>query len=354
MTAPAAHPSSEGRAPFGAGALSPDQPTVVSAATLRSAGREPSAEQSIVDPSAKAETAAPHLLAVPDLSGFHELRIWAESFEDTQRARIACENRMLRGGVAPDLFVGQIEALKAAEHQVKLGLVRCYRRVTPTGIQAWAKSQFGIGKTSPHMLARLLGALGHPRIATPYHWEGEGADRKLVADLVFERSVRQLWSYCGHGDADRKKRKGMSADEAFALGNPRCKMLVHLLAEATMKCRVEPTHGADANEGTADPTTSPEQPSGGSSAKGTPAARDTSTEPTEEPIASAFPAPSAGQPTSSAKASVEPADRRYRVIYDQARLRYAEHDDWSDGHKHNAALRLVAKEILRDLWTASA
>src|SRR5690606_6954143 len=61
----------------------------------------------------------------------------------------------------------------------------------------------------------------------------------------YERSLRQLWTYCGHG-APVKRRKGMSQDEALGLGSPRCKMLVHLLAEATIKCRPEPKKTSEA------------------------------------------------------------------------------------------------------------
>jgi len=63
---------------------------------------------------------------------------------------------------------------------------------------------------------------------------------------------------------------------------------------------------------------------------------------------------------------------RYRTVYDAGRERYAEklHTEscvrcgpkgkpaesgspWSDGHKHGAAMRLVMREILRDLWSES-
>jgi hypothetical protein len=39
----------------------------------------------------------------------------------------------------------------------------------------------------------------------------------------------------------------------------------------------------------------------------------------------------------------------YRTVYDAARLSWADRDT-SDGHKHNHALRLVAKAVLKDLW----
>lgn len=60
----------------------------------------------------------------------------------------------------------------------------------------------------------------------------------------------------------------------------------------------------------------------------------------------------------------------YRRVYDQARARYADKvhtepcaqcgkkglpaeagSEWRDGHKHGGAIRLVMREILRDLWT---
>jgi hypothetical protein len=42
----------------------------------------------------------------------------------------------------------------------------------------------------------------------------------------------------------------------------------------------------------------------------------------------------------------------YREIYDQARASWADRDT-SDGHKHNHALRVVAKAILRDIFVRS-
>lgn len=40
----------------------------------------------------------------------------------------------------------------------------------------------------------------------------------------------------------------------------------------------------------------------------------------------------------------------YGPVYDAARGKYAARDDWSDLRRHNAALRCVAKEVLKDLW----
>lgn len=247
---------------------------------------------------------------------WHELRVFAELYADVQQTRIACANRAERGGLDPMVLASQLAGLKDSEHQLGLALVRCYRRVVPAPIREWQKATPGIGE---HLLARLLGAIGDPRWATPYHWESpDGAGsipesisdaprRVLVADPPFERNVAKLWAYCGHGDPTRRRRKGMTAEDGAALGNPRAKMLVHLLAEAAMKCV-----GSDAQ--------SPAEPS-------------------------VNPRPSR-------------ARSPYRDAYEQGRVTYVDRLDddgkpWTPAHQHAAALRLVGKEILRDLWLAA-
>lgn len=42
-----------------------------------------------------------------------------------------------------------------------------------------------------------------------------------------------------------------------------------------------------------------------------------------------------------------------RGYYDARRADTAEREDWTDGHKHNDALRVTAKYFLRDLWVAA-
>jgi hypothetical protein len=249
----------------------------------------------------------PKVLALPreDAGGWLELRIWAEMFHDAQKTRIAAHNRAERGGVSADIYTAYTEATESAEHVCKLALARTYRRVVPSEIIGWQKAERGIGEP---LLARLLGHLGDPYIATPYRWMAEppeghecggtcGADRHLVALEPFARTVGQLWAYCGIGDPARKRRRLMDADEALAAGKPLLKSLVYLLAVACVK---------------------------------------------------------------------QPAGSRYRDAYDAGRERYAERihieacapchakpeQPWKPGHQHAAALRLVGKEILRDLWLA--
>jgi hypothetical protein len=202
-------------------------------------------------------------------------------FEDAQKARMATESRALRAGLDTESYAPQLAALTAAEHTIGLALRRTYRVVCPDGIRAWQKEHIGIGE---HMLARLLGIIGHPRHTTVYHWEGSSGERVLVEDGPMERRVSDLWSYCGHGDAERKRRSGMSATDATALGSPRAKMLTHLLAECCMKQRRSP----------------------------------------------------------------------YRSVYDARRaVTEANRSDWTPLHRHNDALRITGKAILRDLWIAA-
>lgn len=244
--------------------------------------------------------------------GWLELRIFAEMFHDAQEHRIANVNRALRGGVDPSLYADVIKLYEATEHQVELAMWRCYRRVVPRELVAWQKEERGVGE---HLLARFLGHLGDPYVATPAFWStdppenhicdplrcGDGAKRHLVQGEPFVRSISQLWSYCGHGDPTRKPVKGMSADDAMAMGNPTCKMLLHLLAESAMKQKAVPG--------------------------------------------------------------------KYRLVYEDARVKYDGRTHavecrrcgpsgkpaqvgsiWSGAHQHAAALRLIGKEMLRDMW----
>jgi hypothetical protein len=241
-----------------------------------------------------------------DLQGWAELRLCADLFARTQAERIAVGNMLLH--TDPDLFGDHKARLEAAEHAALLMLRRCYRRVVPKELQEWQKANKGLGEDS---VARILGHLGDPYVAYPYRWTATPgpahvcgrvcrADRHLEAGEPYIRMVSQLWQYCGHGDASLKKVKGMSAEDAFRLGNPQLKMLVHLQAEWCIR-----------------------------------------------------------------------QTGRYRDVYDRAREAAESKvhqvacvrcgpsgkpalpgSSWSKGHQHAHGLRIVGKEILRDMWIA--
>ncbi len=281
-------------------------------------------------------------------AGFDQLRVFAECFEDAQKFRIALSNRLggaERGsiGILAESVTPALDLAERSEKEWKKALLGCYRRVVPSEIRDWQQAQPGVG---PHLMARLLGTIGHPVLASPHHWESatnkDGAARVLVADAPYLRNVGKLWAYCGHGDPTRRRRRGMHADDAMALGSPRAKMLVWNLAVATMKQK--PSAVAHTSPGT--------QTAPGDSG------------PSDGPPSDVSPTPSelaTGGPSDSCRGSTEAVPSpensalipgNYRDVYDRGRGIYATRDGWTLGHQHAAALRLTGKSILRDLWLA--
>jgi hypothetical protein len=255
--------------------------------------------QPIVQPSADTQTMEPAEATI-EPSPYQELRIWSEMYQDAMQARISATNRSERGGVHPDLYAMHIKQLEKTEHDVALELVRAYRKTVSPRVRSWQVESPGIGE---HLLARLLGIIGHPCLATPYHWEGVGKDnRRLVADEPYDRSISQLWAYCGVGDPERKRRKGQTVEEAMACGIPLAKSVLYLLAQACVKVNRGPyrEHYDAARAKYRDRLHKVDCPACGP--KGKPAKPGT---------------------------------------------------PWSAAHQHAAALRKVSKEILRDLWIAA-
>lgn len=170
------------------------------------------------------------------------------------------------------------------EHRIILELQKKMRS-HPLG--PWVKAQKGVGDKQA---ARLLALIGDPYVN---------------ANTGQVRNVGKLWAYCGHGDPARKKRKGMSQEELFALGSPDAKMRVHLIAESCLK-----QIGGNGKD----------------------------------------PSP-------------------YRVVYDERKAKTVGRvhkvdcvrcgpsghpakagSPWSDAHRHADALRIAGKAFLKDLW----
>jgi hypothetical protein len=206
-----------------------------------------------------------------------ELLFCAEFLDDTERVRIATENRlraMSEAGVDATPYEDQLIAFIKLEHEAILALQRVMRR-HPLG--PWVKATKGVGEKQG---ARLLAAIGD---ITYNHAAGRP-----------RRGPAELWAYCGYsvvaGDQDSgaahavtvpgvavKRRKGIRSN-----WNTTAKMRAFLVAESCIKCMDSP----------------------------------------------------------------------YRAVYDKARASWADRDI-KDGHKHNHALRLTAKAILKDLFLAA-
>ena len=235
---------------------------------------------------------------------YAQLRAAAELFNDVQEFRKSTANKLRLDALDTTQMEGFVAALDTAEKNAKRALLLAYREVVPAAIREWQQAQPGIGA---HLLGRLLGRIGDPRIAIPLRWEGKGkGNRILVQDgEPYERTVSQLWSYCGHGDPGRKMHKGITAEELMALGDPRIKALVWNISCACLKTGVRNGEAIT--------------PYGAlyMTRRNATAERVHTTE-----CVRCGPAGKPAQPGSP----------------------------WSKAHQHNDALRIVGKEVLRDLW----
>jgi hypothetical protein len=120
------------------------------------------------------------------------LRFLADSLDDAQRFRIMTENR-IRSGELSDIDNPVLQLAVEAEKGIEKRLKLWFRQ---SGFRDYQMRNQGIGDK---LLARLLGHLGDPLVASPAHWEeGTKAKRVLVRDEPFMRSVGQLWQFCGH------------------------------------------------------------------------------------------------------------------------------------------------------------
>jgi len=165
------------------------------------------------------------------------LRALSEGLADAIKARVAAVNRAERGSIAnPVLSQSMKDIARATEDKYRELLLAEYEAVVPAQVQEWVKTVPGMA--SGELFPRLLGMIGNPRIATPYHWEvGEDKKRVLVADAPYIRGsnkapnpnyggddpvahygLRSLWQYCGCGDPESRPKKGATQEELLRAG----------------------------------------------------------------------------------------------------------------------------------------
>ena len=141
------------------------------------------------------------------------IRATAEGLLDMKDQRVRVTNRVERGGTGDKIMAADMKA--AAESSEKLYekmLLGVYQRGVPDRIREFAA---GIpGQASGPSFPWNIAMIGNPRIATPYHKEGNS----LIAGEPYQRSVSQLWSYAGCGDPERRPKKGMVKAELLAMG----------------------------------------------------------------------------------------------------------------------------------------
>lgn len=269
----------------------------------------------------------------PDRS-LQAIRTLGRLLDDLERVRIMNTNRIgaleRSFGEALPHLVAISEPLNDAEHLAELEMVRLWRRMP---LASWAKEVRGLGEKS---IARLYAEIGDPSVGSIGHWEvssngakrvtdthggnapdsamrvadtqeshAEGANtdadshlstapknRTWVVDRWYNRTVSQLWAYCGVGDPERSKiPKGAVQDELLKRGKPRVKKQLYLIATSMLKAGNREVYDA---------------------------AREHYAERVHE------------QPCAPCHAKAG--------------------DPWKPGHQHMAALRKVEKEFLKELW----
>lgn len=149
------------------------------------------------------------------------LRAAAESRTDAIAMRIAMENRVQRGGAAADAEAAErlTGIARAAEADCRALLHSLYTEAVPEPVREWAAGIPGLA--SGEVFPALIGLIGDPTVATPYKWEipDGGGPRRLVADgEPYDRSVQELWAWCGCGDPARRIETGMSQEQLLACG----------------------------------------------------------------------------------------------------------------------------------------
>lgn len=240
------------------------------------------------------------------------LALAADVLDDAERTRIANENRLRqltrsepdsdgeeRGfGLDeshPDVarLATIVDMLAKVEHQSALNLQKMLRQ-HPLG--PWVKAQKGIGEKQA---ARLLAIVGDPYV------------NEQTGEI---RTVSQLWSYCGHGDPSRRKFKGMTQADLFRLGNPTAKSRLWLISCAVLKA-------------------------GGGEEKATGAADSTQGAPSLAAVYYHRKRATVGREHARECVRCGPSGKPAQIG-----------SPWSDAHRHADALRVLGKEILRQLW----
>lgn len=166
-----------------------------------------------------------------DSQGLMMLKMAARTFDDVQKLRITTSNRKFQlGENHPALFDLQVDHLKGAEETARKILRGTYLQYVSPAVKQWVKDTKGVGE---HLAALLLAETGDPAVARPKTWCED--DEAWVPDGdPYLRTYPELVAYCGMVPG-RKKAKGMSQEDAKALGRPWAKRTLRLLAESQLK-----------------------------------------------------------------------------------------------------------------------
>jgi len=191
-----------------------------------------------------------------------------------------------------------IAQLDQIEHAAILDLQRAMRKHP---LNEWRKTRKGVGEKQ---LARLLAAIGDPY---------------MRADTARPRTVSQLWAYSG----------------------------LHVFPTGQVAAGAHPWPARG------DSTSSGGQQNSDPQARTAPAGTHTAAR-RQKGVKANWSTDAKTRAYLIATSCIKQTGTEYRAVYDQRREHTAEtHPDWTPGHSHNDALRILSKRILRDLWRAA-
>lgn len=240
------------------------------------------------------------------------LLLYADALDDLERVRIATENRVrslvqvkgMEGSPEQARLEGLCDGLKAMEHGAELELKRALRS-HPLG--PWVKRTVGVGEKQG---ARLLAAIGDP---------GE------------RRTVSQLWAYCGYHVLN-PSHDAPPAQYASAGVHP-------LHPDQSQHDSLSLLVGVDPSSDTAHGRTAAHTDAGGVAPR------------RRKGVKANWNSTAKMRAYLIAESCIKQRHSPYRAKYDTRRAHTATtHPEWTDGHSHADALRVVAKEVLKDLW----
>lgn len=210
---------------------------------------------------------------------------------------------------APAFWHPAVWQLAAITGQVagaeKAAIRHLEKQVAGLALGPWVASMCGVGAKQA---GRLLGAIGDPYIRPAIEHEDAPCEPSRP------RTLGDLYSYCGHGDAARRPVRGMTQAAAKQLGNPEARKRVRIIAMQVIKF----TGGGI-----------PRSPY-----------RDVYDEARERYAAATHATECLN------RSRVHPNGCGIRAHPEWG----APGSPWRDGHQHASALRLVGKAFLADLW----
>lgn len=136
-----------------------------------------------------------------------QLRVAVEGLLAAKQMRVGAVNRAERGGIADAVQQERIIG-PARELEKSYGrqLIETYRATVPAMVQDWAAGIPGLA--SGELFPSIIGLIGNPRVAQPYHWETDKPGSKNARDLVagepYDRTLPQFLAWCGIGDPYRR------------------------------------------------------------------------------------------------------------------------------------------------------